>query len=129
MKKISSLALSLMFVCNVAFADNCDWSTIKEIDGPEFVYSPECHNQVGKLVANEKDYKIQIDSQKKVIQLKDLTIKDLTANSNMWEKEAHSQFKALENYRSAEKTRTWLWFGGGVGATILAIVIAGQVSK
>lgn len=120
--------MSLMLVSNVAFA-NCDWSTIREIDGPEFVYSPQCHDKVGKMVENEKDYKIQIESQKKAIELKDLTIQDLTKNSNMWEQEAHNQFKALENYKEAENTRTWLWFGGGVAATVLTIFLAGQASK
>jgi hypothetical protein len=94
-----------------------------------FLYSKECHSRVGLLVANEKDYKIQIEEQKKAIDLKDLTIKDLTTNSNMWEKEAKFQFQTLENYKKAEETRKWLWIGTGVGATLLAIVLAGQISK
>jgi hypothetical protein len=127
MKKTIVSSLLAFLLSSNAFA-NCKWSSIKEVDDG-FLYSEECHIKVGTLVANEKDYKLLIEEQKKAISLKDLTIKDLTANSNMWEKEAKFQFQTLENYKKAEDKRKWLWIGTGAGATILAIVLAGQISK
>lgn len=121
--------LTIMLILpNFCLASECDWSTIQTVSNG-YLYNNDCHNQVGIMVENEKDYRIQIDSQKKAIELKDLTIKDLRVNSDMWEKEAHVQFQSLENYKKAETTRTWLWFGGGVAATVLVIVLAGQVSN
>lgn len=127
MKKKIVSSLLVFLLSSSAFAD-CKWSSIKEVEDG-FLYSEECHFKVGTLVANEKDYKIQIEEQKKAISLKDLTIKDLTTSSNMWEKEAKFQFQTLENYKEAEDKRKWLWIGTGVGATLLTIFLAGQVSK
>lgn len=118
---------NLLMPLNFAMA-SCDWSLIERKED-KFLYPKECHHRVGILLENEEDYKIQVNSLRKTIELKDLTIKDLQGNSDMWEKEAKSQFERFEKYREAEDTRTLLWFGGGVGATVLLIFLTSQATK
>jgi hypothetical protein len=113
---------------NLCFAGNCDWSTVY-LTGSGYLYNSECHNQVGILVENEKDFEIEVDSLRKAISIKDLTIQDLKANSSMWEGEATEQFQRFEKYKKAESTRTWLYVGGGAAAALLLVYVAGQTQK
>lgn len=121
------LTFSLISV-NSAMAD-CKWSSdIKEVE-TGYLYSDDCHLRVGRLVQDEKDYKIEVKQLRKTIELKDLTIGDLKKDRNRWEDEAVEQFERFDKYKKAESKRTWLWFGLGVLATGAAVYGASHLNK
>jgi len=116
-------------------AISCDWSTIKKQDS-EYVYSADCHKEVGKLVGKvEKLERANLERQKeaeslnKAIELKDLALNKADERIMNWRNETYNQHERLLRQEKLAKYNDWLYFGGGVGLTILSVWASGQLRK
>ena len=90
-------------------------------------YSYDCHQMVGKLIQDEKDRKDQIVALNESLKFKDLEIKFSEKQSELWQNEAENQYKIIQNYSKYNKYQNWMYFGGGIGLTILSVRAAGQI--
>ena len=126
MKKIlSSLIVTSLLASNVAWAE-CDFSTIKKV--PEgYLYTKECHVQVGKNVKELKAKKEEVKELRKAIELKDLALKVSYDRVERWQTttfKLEDRVNTIEKYNDAQKV---LYFVIGVGVTSLAVWGAGQL--
>lgn len=101
----------------------------KVTDCPRIGLSLDYDRQIRKELI-EGDYNRQIvDQQKRIIDLKDLQIKQTTDQADLWKTEALREREALDKERN--KTNWGFWGGliGGVALTVLAGWAVGQASR
>lgn len=111
--KIFILALLISFE-----AVACRWSTIRR-EGDEFVYSPKCHVEVGKLVLTEPLKQEQVAELTKAIELKDLAIEKANMRAAIWENETNEQYNMLLKNQKSAKLEKIAYFGLGVVSVLL----------
>jgi hypothetical protein len=105
--------ITLMLLLSVTAQATCNWKTgITPGPNKTFIYSQECHEAVGQLVQANKDLTA-------AIQLKDLAIQTSDSRVILWQKSANDEFDKLNQIESEQKHNDWLFFGGGVLATVL----------
>jgi hypothetical protein len=112
----------MLFICmsNSVFAA-CDWSTgITPGPNKTYIYTEECHQRVGALVADNKVKEQQILDYQKVITMKDLAIKDSDARYQLWFDTSRNLEDRLQKVDSMQKSNEYLAFGLGVAMTFLA---------
>lgn len=101
----------------------------KVTDCPRIGLSVEYDKQIRKDLI-EGDYNKQIvDQQKKIIDLKDLQVRQTSEQADLWKSEALREREALDKERN--KTNWGFWGGliGGVALTVLAGWAVGQAGK
>jgi len=121
MKKPSNYLISIivvMLMSNIAFADNCDWSTIKTMPNLDYEYSPALHLCVGNLVESVKTKDAQINDLNAAIQLKDLAIAKADQRTQLWQTTADNEQDRLSKIESSQKTNDFWYFTLGVVAAI-----------
>lgn len=127
MKRLVSLLLLLALGSQTAFAD-CDFSRdVKAQQDGSYVYSKDCHVQVGKSLKDLKDREEQVEKLNKTIELKDLALK-ISDDRNMALRD--TLIKMDDRISTAERmndTQKVLFFIGGVALTGLAVWGAGQL--
>lgn len=132
MKKI--LAILLIFrMISSSYAD-CNWSTGITKQNENYLYSKECHLEVGKLVKTKqnleqanKERKLQIENLEKSIKLKDLALDLSDKRAMKWRDESYNQYERLMKKDSFSQYSRWIWFGGGIGFAFLSVWAAGQL--
>lgn len=114
---------------------SCDWSTIKK-QGSEYIYTADCHKEVGKLVVKVEELeKANSERQKEsakmieAIKLKDLALDKADERIMNWRNEAYNQHERLLRQEKLSKYNDWLYFGGGIGLTILSAWAVGQLRR
>lgn len=127
MKKIITNLFLFLFLCNTCLAD-CDWSKgISPGLNNTYVYTEECHLEVGKLVQDAKIKDQQIKDLNKAIELKDLAIKLSDDRATLWSHTSTTLENRLQKVDSLEKSNEWLYFGMGVVSTFLASYAAAKL--
>ena len=117
MKKL--IVLILLF--SVSAQASCDWKTgITPGPNNTFIYTQECHQEVGKLVEANKDLT-------QAIQIKDLAIQQSDSRIALWEKTAGDEQDRLVKMDSEQHHNDVLAFVLGVAVTIGAAYAAGQI--
>ena len=129
MKKIISSILLLCFISNVAYGD-CDFGK-DIIPGPNhtWIYTDECHLQVGKMRNNNKALTLQVGDLTNAIQLKDLALTKSDARTTLWMNTSDQLTDRLNKIQEVEKHNEWLYFGLGVLTTFAAGYIAAQAIR
>ena len=126
MKKIALLLLFSLF-SNIAIAD-CDFSTgITAGPNKTFIYSEECHLQVGRMIQDDKVKDIQISDLTKAITLKDLAITTADQRTMLWQKTSDDQLSRLNTIQSDQKRSDWLFFGLGAATMFLGAYAAAKI--
>lgn len=123
--------LLMVFITNQSLA--CDWSSIKK-QGSSYVYTASCHKLVGSTVkrvkalekANSERQK-QAEKLTKAIELKDLALDKADERIMNWRKESYNQHERLLKQKKYSAWNDWLYFGGGIGLTVLSVWAAGQI--
>jgi len=123
MKCLLIMFMSIQFV----MAD-CDFSTIKETD-QGYLYSQECHRQVGKLVKDEAERKEQIAKLNKSIELKDLVIDKQEERIKLWMDSTEKMEDRVNSIEKWKSTNQWLYFGLGVVTTSLSVWLASKAMQ
>lgn len=117
-------------------AISCDWSKDVRKEGSNYVYTTDCHIEVGKTIKAKEELEkanserqAQVEKLGKAIELKDLALDRADQRIMNWRDEAYNQHERLLKQEKLAKYNDWLWFGGGVGLTILSVWAAGQLRK
>jgi len=106
----------------------CDWKSVKKVEGG-FLYSKECHVEVGRLVVSE-DLRIQqINKYEDSIKLKDLAIGKANERIDLWKKTSLSlEQRVIKQYKFSEYNK-YMWFIGGIATTVLSGWALGQIKN
>ena len=134
MKSLFIYITAIMFWMNSAMSA-CDWKSVRK-EGSNYVYSVECHKEVGKI-KNKKESlekanverKKQVEKLTKTVELKDLALEKADERSANWRKESYNQHDRLLKQKELSRYNDWWYFGGGIGLSILSIWAAGQIKK
>lgn len=120
-------ALLVMFTLpQLGFAE-CDFRTGIVQQGSGYLYSVDCHKQVGKMDADLSDRAKQVDALSQSLKLKDdaIVIQDERA-----QRLRESLYKVEDKVDSMERLKEnnkWLYFGLGIAFTSLAVWGAGNL--
>jgi len=127
MKNIIVLVLTFILTTQSVLA-TCDWKTIQET--PQgYLYSKNCHIEVGRLVKSEKLLKEQIAALNKQITLKDLQFNKQSEITDKWRKTSYSlEDRVIKSYKLSSFSNK-LNFVGGFVLAILSVYAAGQLKK
>lgn len=106
----------------------CDWSSVKKVDNG-YLYSLECHKQVGGLVANELIHTKQKEELNKALELKDLALHKSDQRLMNWREESYKQHDFLLKQEKLSDVQKWIYFGLGVVVTGLAVHGASKLGK
>jgi len=112
----------------------CNWKTDIQKQGSKFLYTASCHKLVGDTVKKarelekaEAERQVQVDRLSKSITLKDLALDKADQRMMNWRDESYNQHERLLKQQKLAKYNDWLYFGGGIGLTILSVWAAGQI--
>jgi len=112
----------------------CNWNTDIQAQGSKFLYTASCHDEVGKTIRKARELeKAEAEREKQVKKLTEsITLKDLAldrADTRLmnWRDEAYNQHERLLKQKKLAKYNDWLYFGSGIGLTILSVWAAGQL--
>jgi hypothetical protein len=129
MKKIISSLLLICMLSNTALAD-CDFSTgITPGPNHTYIYTEECHLQVGKLIQQNTTYSLQIADLTKAIDLKDLALTKSDQRTQLWMTTSDQLTDRMTKIESEQKHNEWLYFGLGVLTTFAAGYVAAQALR
>lgn len=121
------ILFALMFQALDSFSA-CNFSTIQKTE-QGYLYSKECHIEVGRLVKSEPLYKVEITSLRKTIELKDLRINKEVARAEMWRKTAIDVEKSYNMRKNMSDIQKYLYMGLGVIVSGGAIYAGSKISK
>jgi len=127
MKKLISFVLALCLFSNIAFADSCDWSTIKKLPDGGFEYSAQLNLCVGALVQQAPTQTQQLSDLTQALSLKNAALLTSDQRTEMWIKNAQDSQDRLSKISADQKTNEWLFFGLGVATTFLAGYMASRL--
>lgn len=118
--------LIILLTINIAYAD-CDFSTdITKVDGG-YLYTTECHLEVGK---NQKRLTL-LESEnlelRKSIELKDLALVRQQERVQLWMDTTYKLEDRINTIDRIQSTNKLLYILMGVGLTTIAVYGAGQL--
>lgn len=125
-KLVHSLVLCSVFGAQVALAD-CDFSTGVQKQDSGYLYSVDCHKQVGKIVKDLDDREKQVQSLSKSIDLKDLALEIQDERANRLRETLYRVEDRVNTMERIKESNKWLYFGIGIAFTGLAVWGAGQL--
>ena len=124
--KTKALILILSFMPSLAMAQ-CDFHTgISQVPGG-YLYTEECHLQVGKDEKELTSSRVQIADLTKAIELKDLAITKSDARATLWIDTSTKMEEKLQRVDELQKKNEFLYFGLGVLATVGAGFMAAKL--
>lgn len=133
MKRLISSLCLVTLLYNPLYA--CDWGSIQS-QGSSYIYTADCHKEVGKLVNKVKELEsANLERQKEserlygAIKMKDLALDKADQRIMTWRNETYSQHERLLRHEKMSKYNDWAYFGGGVLITILSVWAAGQIKN
>jgi predicted nucleotidyltransferase component of viral defense system len=107
----------LLFISSYSLG--CDFSTIREIDNEEFVYSKAQHLCVKDLLDTNKLRELEVKELNNAIKLKDLAYKYSSDRANLAEELAIKNTERLNSIQKSSEYQNYIFFGGGILAAIL----------
>jgi hypothetical protein len=119
------LFLTIM-MSSISYAE-CNYSLgIQKVENG-YLYTDECHAEVGKKLMDLKDREKQIDLYKEVISLKDLQISKEQQRADLWKNTTFKLEDRMMSIRRWDRWEDWLYFGAGVLVMSAATWGAGQL--
>ena len=118
MKKSISLMLALCVFCNVAFADNCDWTQIKKLPDGGYEYNPTLNLCVGNLVQDDAIKTQQVADLTTAVQLKNAALLAADQRTILWTNTAESEQDRMNKLSSEQSHSDFIYFGLGILSTI-----------
>jgi hypothetical protein len=111
------MLLVFIFSTNTLFAE-CDWKTIQQ-SGDKFIYSTECHKEVGRLVLLNDKSEEEISLLRKSLEAKDLALQDADKRVIVWKDEAYKQYDFLQKSKDREAYYYAGWFIAGFASVLV----------
>ena len=93
-----------------------------------FLYTKDCHTQVGKVIKENESRKEEIKELRKTIKLKDLAINTQIQRVEMWQTTTFKLEDRIITYRKLDRYENTLWFVLGIVVTGAAVYGAGQLN-
>lgn len=124
MKKIISLIIVFSMFSHITMAE-CKWSTGVTKQDTGYLYSNDCHGRVGLLVKDVDDFKIEVESLRKTIDLNAKTLNVAYERVELWQSTAVKLEDRVNKIEAAAEKNKWLYFGLGV----LTVFAAGYAAK
>lgn len=107
----------------------CNFSVdIKKVNNG-YLYTKECHKEIGKIVKQNTLRQEQIDELKKTITLKDLAVNTHIKRVDMWRDTSYNLENRIHKIQRWKKWNDWTFFAIGVLTTSAAVWGAGQLRK
>ena len=125
---IISSALIALHLNSTALAA-CDFSTGITQTDKGFLYSPDCHREVGKIVKENDDRKEQADAFRKALDLKDAVIDAQRQRADLWRDTSFKLEDRVSTIEEFKRNNELLYFGLGIVLTIGAGYAVGQAAK
>jgi len=120
------LKVFIIFMFSLNSMANCDWKTIKKTS-QGFIYSSECHIEVGKLVRSEKLLKEQVSGLHKQIDLGDLKYSKQVEITDKWRKTSYSlEDRVIKSYKLTSFGNK-INFLYGMATVVLGALVVGQI--
>ena len=116
-----------MMVLSTSAYSTCDFKSIKKIGADSFLYTKDCHLEVGKLVKESKIRKEQVTNLNKSLTLKDLAITKADARISLWKDTTYKLEDRMLKQRKYSRLNNTLIFGSGVLTVILSAWAMGQL--
>lgn len=117
-----------ILIINTSFAD-CDWSTIKNNTDGTYIYSKECHIEVGKVLEERDRLVSDKENLNKALELKDLALETSFKRVELWKDYSYRTEDRLISYEKGKKYSDWAFFGLGIATVLASGWALGQVSK
>jgi hypothetical protein len=132
MKLLIKCTLLTALVLNPVHA--CNWKTDIQRDGARYSYSASCHEKVGSLVIKARELEKANSERKKQaekltssLKMSELALDKADKRIRNWRDEAYNQHERLLKQKKLAKFNDWVYFGSGIGLTILSVWAAGQI--
>jgi hypothetical protein len=105
----------------------CDFSLgIQKVDGG-YLYTDDCHREVGKKLLDLKDREKQIILYKDLLDLKDTQIAKEQQRADLWKNTSFKLEDRMMSIRRWDRWEDWMYFGAGVLVMGVATWGAGQL--
>lgn len=127
MQRLISMFIIFLLV-NSVFAD-CNWQTDVVQEGDKFIYTASCHNKVGLMVDDLKDYELQVTELRKTIEYKDLVIQKADERIDLWREQTYNQHDRLQKAYNWQATENKWYFISGFAVAILSVWASGQLKN
>jgi hypothetical protein len=112
-EKMIKYIIGILFLSCCLLAD-CDNATIKEVNG-EYIYSKDCHKEVGKNIRD--------------IKLKDLIIEKQEQRIELWSNKTYELEKEINSLERWKEVNKWIYYGLGAVSVGLSVYLAGKIYK
>lgn len=125
-KYLSLILVTSLLSSNFAYAE-CDFSKDLKRTEQGYLYTAECHKEVGKMFTELTQRDDQVEKLNKTIELKDLALTQSNGRVEMWR---DTTFKLEDRVNTIERMKDKnkvIWFILGIGMTSLAVWGAGQL--
>jgi hypothetical protein len=119
--------LLILIISFNAFAD-CDFGTIEK-QGDKYLYSKECHIEVGKLYNKDKLRDQEVEKLNEKISLKDLALDKADQRAELWKDTTYKLEERIQKQSTYSKYNDMFYFGAGVATVILTGWALGQVAR
>ena len=127
MKRILTAIICMSLAYSPAYAD-CDFSKDiqKQADG-NYLYTKDCHTEVGKRVNALEKREEQVVKLEKTVELKDLALDKAHDRIDLWRNTSYKIEDRANTMEEMKKKNELLYFALGIVVTGLAVYGAGQL--
>lgn len=123
------LSAIITFHLNSTALAACDFSTGITQTEKGFLYTPDCHREVGRISKENEDRKEQAELYRKALDLKDIAMDAQRERADMWRDTSFKLEDKLSSIERFKRNNELLYFGLGVVLTVGAGWAVGQAAK
>lgn len=125
---VSYLTILSTLLPTFAYAQ-CDFSKGITKTEPGYLYTPECHKEVGRTVLENDARKDEIKALREALTNKDVIIDTERQRAELWRDTSFKMESRLSSYERWKSENQLLAFGVGVLVTVGAAYSLGQAAK
>ena len=131
MKALAAVLIALQSISAPAYA-GCDFATIQKTQGG-YLYSAECHVQVGVLVESNRLLTQEVAELRQGAEKLQLAYNYLNTDRDQWRDSALKVGEKFDRYQGLSSTQNSIFLGlgvaGGIALTVLSVWAAGELAK
>jgi hypothetical protein len=125
---IACLTSILLLFSSVGLAD-CKWSEGVKEQADGYLYTPECHKKVGKVVTDLEDREEQVNLLKEALTYQKEATEGERKRAELWRDTTFKLEDRMTTIERWKKYNDWMYFGFGVLVTGVSAWAIGQAAK
>jgi len=129
MKQILAMILMLAVTCQIALADNCDYSKIVDNGNGTYTYSKQLNLCVGNMVKDLNAANQQVLAYQQAISLKDLALTDASKQATTWRDTSFGLQDKLTAIDTIESRNKIIYFTLGILVSGMAVYGASALAR